>query len=681
MFARRLMFAAALSTGLIAQPSLADVVIATPADYTSKIPGLKPGDILELQAGRYSGGLPVYGLNGTSSQPITIRGPISDSASGRAVFEGSNTNNVIRVRNSSFLIIQNLEVDGLVGGVPRYGFGLSNEGSSSCPHDIVVENLYIHDLVSVTPPIDEDDRQVVGIALNSCTAWNWTLRGNRFERVGLGMYLGHSSGNEPFFSGVIEYNTFIDTIGYNIEIKHQNVRPTIAGMPTGDSRTIIRHNVFSKNASSSAVSNARPNLLVGHMPPSGPGQNDRYEIYGNFFFQNATEVLFQGTGNIYFYDNVMFNSQGTAMRIMPHEGGAPQDVRIFNNTVVASETGISIGGGASGYVQEVFGNAVFGATPISAANIRDNVTGNFAAAATYLNNPTSNIAQLDLYPKSTALTGSAINYGSVASPSGSTLGPPPDYLRDFNGTTQPGTGRGAYVYAGSSVNPGWKLALSRKPTIGDTTSPPPPPVGAPTVSIMATPSNVALNQFSQLTWTSSGAASCSASGAWSGAKAAQGSEQVGPHTANAAYTLTCTNASGSASASATVTLAAAPTVALTASPTSVASGGRTTLSWTATNAQTCAASGAWAGNKAVGPASEQSAALVQDSNFVLSCTGPGGSASASANVTVTASAPTPTPTPPPTAAGESDSGGGAWSIAGLCLLAAGLAARRVRHYA
>jgi len=674
------------SATLFAVCAHAATIIATPADYTSKIPTLTPGDILEMQAGRYTSGLPVYNLNGTDAQRITIRGPATGA---RAVLEGSDTNNVIRVRNSSFVTIQNLEVDGIVGGVPREGFGLSNEGSSTCSHDMVVENLYIHDLVSVTPPVNEGDRQIVGIALNSCTAWNWTLRGNRFERVGLGMYLGSPTGNQPFFSGVIEYNTFIDTIGYNIEIKHQNVRPVIAGMPTTDSRIVIRHNVFSKNSASSAVDNARPNLLVGHMPPSGPGLNDRFEIYGNFFFQNSTEVLFQGSGNIYFYDNVMFNSQGSAIVIQTHEGGSPRDVHVFNNTIVATGNGISLSGGMGGFVQEVFGNAIFAGTPISGGSQRDNITGTFAAAATHLNNPSATIAQLDLFPRSTSLTGTAVSYASVANPVGSTLGALTEYANDFNGALNSGAARGAYVYAGSSINPGWKLALSPKPVgVTPPPPPPPPPPSAPTVSLSATPTLVALNGSSQLNWSSSNADSCAATGGWSGTKSTQGTQAVGPLTASATYVLTCTNSSGSAASQVTVNILPAPTITLSANPTTVTSGSPTTLSWSTSNATTCTASGAWAGNKALGPASEQSPVLTVNGDFVLSCQGSGGSLSRTVSVAVTAAppppppppTPTPTPTPTPAPATEGDSGGGALSL-GLLLLCGvlGLMRRRSLH--
>jgi hypothetical protein len=79
----------------------------------------------------------------------------------------------------------------------------------------------------------------------------------------------------------------------------------------------------------------------------------------------------------------------------------------------------------------------------------------------------------------------------------------------------------------------------------------------------------------------------------------------------------------------------APTVKLSASPTSVASGATTTLTWSSTNATSCTASGAWSGSLGTS-GSQQSAALSAASTFDLSCTGAGGTASASAQVSINA---------------------------------------------
>jgi hypothetical protein len=79
----------------------------------------------------------------------------------------------------------------------------------------------------------------------------------------------------------------------------------------------------------------------------------------------------------------------------------------------------------------------------------------------------------------------------------------------------------------------------------------------------------------------------------------------------------------------------APTLTLTASPSSVAAGGLTTLSWTTTNATACAASGgAFTGSQATGSGST-SVVVSASTTYTLTCTGPGGSASQTATVTAT----------------------------------------------
>jgi hypothetical protein len=80
---------------------------------------------------------------------------------------------------------------------------------------------------------------------------------------------------------------------------------------------------------------------------------------------------------------------------------------------------------------------------------------------------------------------------------------------------------------------------------------------APTVTLSAFPTSVTSGGSSTLTWSSTNAPSCTASGGWSGAKATSGSQTLTNLTTTATYTLTCTGAGGgTASASATVTVSA-----------------------------------------------------------------------------------------------------------------------------
>jgi hypothetical protein len=170
----------------------------------------------------------------------------------------------------------------------------------------------------------------------------------------------------------------------------------------------------------------------------------------------------------------------------------------------------------------------------------------------------------------------------------------------------------------------------------------------PGVSFAASPAFVPDNGSSTLTWSVSNALSCQASGGWSGAKPANGSFNVGPLSESTVYLLTCRGAGGLTTEAATVTVGntpppTAPTVSLAANPTSVGLNETTNLTWSSSNATTCAAFGDWSGTKAIS-GNETVGPLAASSNFILVCSGAGGSASQSVTVTVNAPPPPPVPT-------------------------------------
>jgi hypothetical protein len=175
---------------------------------------------------------------------------------------------------------------------------------------------------------------------------------------------------------------------------------------------------------------------------------------------------------------------------------------------------------------------------------------------------------------------------------------------------------------------------------GGTTLPP-----APTLAFSASVSSVPSGGSATLNWSTTNATECTASGGWSGTKAAQGSESTGAITTARTYTLACTGLGGSVTQSVDVTItgAAAPTLTLTANPTTVASGGTTTLTWSSTNATSCTASGGWTGSRATS-GSQASNALTANTTFTLQCSGNGGSIQRQATVTVSGTQPPPAPT-------------------------------------
>ena len=210
-----------------------------------------------------------------------------------------------------------------------------------------------------------------------------------------------------------------------------------------------------------------------------------------------------------------------------------------------------------------------------------------------------------------------------------------------SGTQSTGALTGNKSYTLACIGDGGSVTRSVTVTV---TAPPPP---APTLTLTATPQTIVSGQAAMLSWSSANATTCTATGAWSGSKATNGSQGTGTLSATAVYTLACSGVGGSVTRSATVTVNGvppppAPTVSLSASPASITSGGSSTLTWSSTNATSCTASGDWSGSKATS-GTQGTGALTGSKSYTLACSGAGGTVSKTATVTVTA-APVPTVT-------------------------------------
>lgn len=158
----------------------------------------------------------------------------------------------------------------------------------------------------------------------------------------------------------------------------------------------------------------------------------------------------------------------------------------------------------------------------------------------------------------------------------------------------------------------------------------PPP--APTASLSAFPLTIDQGLSATLSWTSTDAASCTASGGWSDSVATSGSLLLDGPEVTTTYTINCNGAGGSATDSVTITVnqppqAVEPTVNLTANPSRVRRGSTITLTWSTTDANSCTASGDWSGSKET--SGSQSLTLHSPATFNLTCNGDGGSSTES----------------------------------------------------
>jgi hypothetical protein len=421
-----------------------EVRIAGPEDYREVVARLQPGDTLALEAGEYEHGLDIHGLQGTKAEPIHIAGPEGEPG---AVFLGKKGRNIVSIKNAAWVTIRDLTLDGQGLAVDA----VKAEGPSRFAHHITLRNLEIRNLKA--------HEQINGIS-TKCPAWGWVIRDNVIRDAGAGMYLGDSDGSAPFVDGTIEHNLILDPIGYGIQIKHQEPRPELEGLPTEPSTTVIRHNVFAKTRNAGKGKWARPSLLVGHFPPRGPGMSDRYAIYGNVFYRNPTERLFQGEGNVALYDNLFVNPEGSAIAFMPHND-EPRNLWMFHNTIVARDAGLYFRPTDATRTRMVVGNAIFADEPVrgrGADAVGTNVLESYAAAPDYLRKPHGPLGDLDLAPVGDGLAGRG-------RPPVEVMVSLPDAAMDFAGRRRDGEFAGAYAGSLGEDAAYWRPVAAVKPRV------------------------------------------------------------------------------------------------------------------------------------------------------------------------------------------------------------------------
>ncbi|TLN22455.1 hypothetical protein FDZ74_04440 [bacterium] len=166
---------------------------------------------------------------------------------------------------------------------------------------------------------------------------------------------------------------------------------------------------------------------------------------------------------------------------------------------------------------------------------------------------------------------------------------------------------------------------------------------APTVDLRVNNSNEPLNLAGlasyNLTWTSTDAASCSASNRWSGAQATNGSQAFsGIASGIYTYKITCTNPAGSAVDSVTVNVLSAPSVTVLA-PASLTAPASYTATWTSSNAVSCTGSNRFSGLSGLTGSRVEVSLPAGVYDYTVTCTNAAGATTSDMKRTVVYSAP------------------------------------------
>ena len=186
-----------------------------------------------------------------------------------------------------------------------------------------------------------------------------------------------------------------------------------------------------------------------------------------------------------------------------------------------------------------------------------------------------------------------------------------------------------------------------------------------TVTLSTNQVSVPVGSAATLTWVGTRVSSCSVYALplntnWNGAKTTSGSQSTGSLTTTTQFYIHCIGLDGtSPTANATVTTTTTyPTVAIYASPTSIAYGASAALTWKSTNSTTCLATSIpvnsnWNGTKPTSGTSVSTGPLSVTTQFSLQCSGPSGVTSfVSATVSVPLTAVSLFATPNPAISGS-----------------------------
>jgi hypothetical protein len=269
---------------------------------------------------------------------------------------------------------------------------------------------------------------------------------------------------------------------------------------------------------------------------------------------NCDDAAIQVAADAVVRNNILIPGTGQGVSSQSSNGVDPSNLQFINNTIIGGSTCLRLNGWGGQPGMVFANNAVycpndsFVIGSLSGVTVSGNV---FAPAISAM--PASGYTIGRSLEEDFVDTGARNFYPTANAPllGAATSGLQP--ADDFNGVARLAPGDvGAYEWDGAT-NPGWAVVAGLKNIAPPGTDP------APRVTLQANPVSLAYEGSATLTWTSTDATSCTASGGWAGNKPLAGSESTGALRSGSSFTLTCANSAGqSAVATVSVAVAEAP---------------------------------------------------------------------------------------------------------------------------
>ena len=554
----------------------ADLDIFPGDSFENAVENLNAGDTLTVHAGTYidSGRISVQ-VSATAAAPVIIQSAAGEPRPWITRSAGDQPQNTINVEGAEYLTIRGLEISSNGGD----GINLNSN-----PSFITLEDLVIHD-------ID------VGINFRSSMHHITARRNHIYNTNGTreGFYVGSQEGDCAVTDSLIEENWIHDTLqadqGDGIEVKkgsHSNVIPNNVIHDTnypcllfygtqGNPRNVVEGNVM-WNCGAAGIQAAadtifRNNIILHSIEAGFLSQSHNGVTPENLEFVHNTLVggdpcvrldAWNDKQGLVFANNAIY-CPADSFRISGLNG-----VTVAGNVFEPEASGFPAGGYTVGrsenldfldadnlQVYPTSDSAVLGVgDPAYSASTDFNVTARLggvdagAYAWTGASNPGWTVGpgfkgsqlapslSFSANPTTVPFQGSAtLNWSAVqvasCDASGDWSGP-----RAVTGNEDTGPLEQDSSFTLRCLDNGSNPVTQTVSVTVGIAAP------APTLNLGAEPTSVAFNSTAMLSWSTTDADDCQASGAWSGPKDTNGDESVGPLTAESSFTLDCTGAGG-----------------------------------------------------------------------------------------------------------------------------------------
>lgn len=290
----------ALLLGLSGGAAQAEQKVFGPKDdWCAAFKEAAPGDEILLRKGVYLTPCTIR-ARGTADKPITLRSENPRSGHRAVIAYGGDKANVLDIRESSHLIIQDLDITARsknAEGIKVYE-----------THDVTIQRCRLHRLAGVS------------IAANSANTERLTIRGNEFKNLrATAIYVGCHDGKQCIAKDVlIEHNLISgamprdDRVGYGIQVKL-------------NSNAVIRDN--------SVYDTKGPGIIVyGNDNPAGPASL----IEGNYVQRSAWDGgIVAGGGPALIRNNITIDNGLSGIVAQDYQSrGFQHGVKIVHNTLV-----------------------------------------------------------------------------------------------------------------------------------------------------------------------------------------------------------------------------------------------------------------------------------------------------------------------------------------------------------